>query len=163
MEKLTEDERIIAEQNHNLIYSFIWKKNLDVDEWYGILSIGYLKGIKKYIKSECKHSLSTYVYNSMYYEYLDELRRRYDKVKDIPCEIEDTRGCECDGYAISELMTYLHKICTEKEYEVIKLVCLGYPQREIAKKVYYSYSGVAKIIERVRMKIEKDGMLNGYC
>lgn len=42
------DRKKLAEENHNLIYWFCWKNHLDIEEWYDIIAIGYMKGINSY-------------------------------------------------------------------------------------------------------------------
>lgn len=62
--KLTLDEaNKMAEDNHNLIYSFIRSKNLDIEEYYGIAAEGLVKASRTY-KSEIG-TFSTYAYVCM--------------------------------------------------------------------------------------------------
>ena len=41
--KLTNDQRKLVEQNHNLIYAFLHTKNLNIEEWYDICAISLCK------------------------------------------------------------------------------------------------------------------------
>lgn len=43
MEHLTPQQQKLVEDNHNLIYSLAYKKNINLDEFYGDLAIGLCK------------------------------------------------------------------------------------------------------------------------
>ena len=49
---LTEPEKAYATANHNLIYSFLRKFKYDVEEYYSIATIGYLKAVQIYLRRE---------------------------------------------------------------------------------------------------------------
>ena len=53
---LTDEERKIAEENHNLIYFFINHFNVDIDEYYDIFAIDYIKCVKFWDKDRGKLS-----------------------------------------------------------------------------------------------------------
>ena len=72
--KLTDAQRQIAEDNHSLIYGFLRKNHLDVDEWYGIIAIGYLKAVLQWDPDRGK--LSTFAFLTMKNSYLQEINRR---------------------------------------------------------------------------------------
>ena len=63
MKTLTEQQRMLAEQNHNLIVSFIRRNHLDFDEVYGDLAETYCLAIASYDKTVGK--LSTYIFVSL--------------------------------------------------------------------------------------------------
>ena len=39
---LTKEERVFAEENHNLIYGYIRSHQLDIEEWYDILILSLI-------------------------------------------------------------------------------------------------------------------------
>ena len=49
---LTETERTYATANHNLIYSFLHRFGYDIEEFYSIAVIGYLKAVQIYHRRE---------------------------------------------------------------------------------------------------------------
>jgi len=59
---LTEEQRKIVEENHNLIYSYIKQKELDFSEYYDLLAIALCRAVI-YWKQENGSKLSTYVYS----------------------------------------------------------------------------------------------------
>lgn len=71
---LTEEERIFAEENHNLIYGYIRSHKLDIEEWYDILIIPYLNSVKKYFTYE---KLQKYSFSLICYRTLNSARSNY--------------------------------------------------------------------------------------
>ena len=45
---MTDEQRKMAEQNHNLIYGFLNNNNLDEEEYYGMAAIGLCKAVMSY-------------------------------------------------------------------------------------------------------------------
>ena len=81
---LTKEERIFAEENHNLIYGYIRSHQLDIEEWYDILIIPYLNSVKKYFTYE---RLQKYSFSLICYRTLDSARSNYfrDMNRDKRC------------------------------------------------------------------------------
>lgn len=71
---LTKEERVFAEENHNLIYGYIRSHQLDIEEWYDILIIPYLNSVKKYFTYE---KLQKYSFSLICYRTLDSARSNY--------------------------------------------------------------------------------------
>lgn len=46
---LTEEQRQFAADNHNLIYTYLWERQLGVDDYYDIAVFGYLRAVKRYL------------------------------------------------------------------------------------------------------------------
>ena len=53
---LTDEERKIAEENHNLIYFFINHFKVDIEEYYDLFAIDYINCIKSFDKNKGKLS-----------------------------------------------------------------------------------------------------------
>lgn len=49
---LTENEKLFAEQNHNLIYSFLHRYGYSVEDYYNIAVFGFLKAVEVYHRKE---------------------------------------------------------------------------------------------------------------
>lgn len=48
LQPLTEYEKLQAEINHSLVYSFLHRHNYSIEEMYNVVIFGYLKGIQIY-------------------------------------------------------------------------------------------------------------------
>lgn len=71
---LTDEEKIFAEKNHNLMYRYIRIHELDLEDWYDILIIPYLQAVKKYFTYE---HLQKYKFEQIFFRTLDSARSNY--------------------------------------------------------------------------------------
>ena len=51
-EKLTEEEKKLAEENHNLTYAYLHTYGYSIEIYYNVVIFGYLKGIQVYCRRE---------------------------------------------------------------------------------------------------------------
>lgn len=134
---LTEEERVFAEENHNLIYGYIRSHQLEIEEWYDILIIPYLNSVKKYFTYE---KLQKYSFSLICYRTLDSARSNYwrdmnrkkrcpegglfsyDSLLDNGYEEKDFEFCLIDPYTnverqviLKELYREFYRKCTERE------------------------------------------------
>lgn len=134
---LTEEERVFAEENHNLIYGYIRSHQLDIEEWYDILIIPYLNSVKKYFTYEKlqKYSFSLICYRTLdsarsnYFRDMNRKKRcpegglfSYDSLLDNGYEEKDFEFFLIDPYTnverqviLKELYREFYKKCTERE------------------------------------------------
>lgn len=71
---LTEEERVFAEEHHNLMYRYMRIHRLASEEWYDILIIPYLNAVKKYHEYERLQSLK---FEQIFFRTLDSARSNY--------------------------------------------------------------------------------------
>ena len=45
---LTPEQRLFAEENHNLVYKFLAENHLPRDEFYDVVIFGYLRAVSRY-------------------------------------------------------------------------------------------------------------------
>ena len=50
MERMSDIERKFAEENHNLVYSFLHSNKYNIEDFYSIAVMGYLKAVQAYIR-----------------------------------------------------------------------------------------------------------------
>ena len=100
--KLTDTQRQIAEDSHNLIYRFLWQNHLDVDEWYGIIAIGYLKAVLRFDPSRGK--LSTIAFLEMKGAYVREINRRNRLKRKESCISIHSPICDGANIEIGDLL-----------------------------------------------------------
>lgn len=60
---LTLEQQEFVEKHHNLIYDFAFKRNLQLEEYYGLLAIGLCKAASTY--NNPKYEFSTYAFKVM--------------------------------------------------------------------------------------------------
>jgi RNA polymerase sigma factor (sigma-70 family) len=169
---LISDRDKFAEKNERLIYWFMKKHELFIDDWYDVCSIGFVKAMNHY---DPKYGInfSSYCYTLM----LNEVRMEYrrinhrvpialsldDDVKDGnggQSEMSDIIGAEDQSFDdvifVSDLANkiagYKSKY-RERNLEIIKLYYSGYTHRAIGKKLDLSQSYISRIIDSMHSKI----------
>ena len=71
---LTEEEKIFAEEHHDMIYRYLGYHQLPIDPWYDILVIPYLQAVKKYHTYE---NLQKLKFDQIFFRTLDSARSNY--------------------------------------------------------------------------------------
>jgi RNA polymerase sigma factor (sigma-70 family) len=171
MNPLTEEQRKLVEENHNLIFKYAIKNNIDIDEYYDLLAIGMCKAALVF--DTTKGAFSTVAYHCMGNE-MNMHRRHMNRMYIIPNNMifsydaymnNDCKDGEnflstisSDIYSdevaignvmLSELITTL----TVKEKRVMALLIDGYTQSEIAEEMNCSRQNVWKYVSRIRKKM----------
>jgi len=161
---LTEQQRKLAEENHNLIYSFLQKYHLPVEDWYGVAAIGFCKAIMKYKEGVSK--FSTFAYRCMFTAVMHE-KRKEKAEKAIPSYqilyYQSEFDAGNDGDTINYIDTIpslddvegdaLAKVIFEEFFDTLKpqhrtifrMFQGGYTQREIGNVVGCSQVQVSRV------------------
>ena len=160
---LTEEQRKIAEENHKLIYFFINFFKVDVEEYYDLFAIDYLKCIKVWDKS--KGSLSALLGRAFSNRIKAENRKKRAKKRFEECytislnevvfrensdlSLEDMIASSTNVEETFELNEALNFFM---QNEVTKLLIIGYSQKEIAEKLNYAQPTISKKVSRLKKK-----------
>ena len=171
-EPLTKEQRELAAKNHNLIYTYAYKKNISLEDYYGTLAIGLCKAAKVFDKD--KGNFSNIAFSCMeneLYDYWRSLQKKssipenlilsYDATKeqgDSDSQInllENISDCHANDsmmYAIilSELMGEL----TDKEKMIVWYLMSGLTHNEIAEKIECKRQSVSYHIKQIRKKVD---------
>lgn len=167
---LTKEERIFAEENHNLIYGYIRSHQLDIEEWYDILIIPYLNSVKKYFTYERlqKYSFSLICYRTLdsaksnYFRDMNREKRcpkgglfSYDSLLDNGYEENNFEFELIDPYTnverqviLKELYREFYRKCTEREAWMndikkteLDMLIEGHTLKQILKTTLKMYGG----------------------
>ena len=175
---MTDEQRKVVEENHNLIYSFLKRYGLSIEEYYDLAAIGLCEAVVRYDESR-GWSLTTYAYERMFYETFHEIRsHRRDKAIPVDklvyyhaitldgddsgdaVEFLDVIASDIDVVNEAALNVVLDKIrsnLNKKELLIFDMSILGYTQTEIGKVVGCHQTDVSKIMKKIRRKF---GWLN---
>jgi len=166
---MTDEQRKLIEDNHNLIYSFLWKHGLDIEEFYDLAAIGMCKAAITFNASV--GAFSTYAYSCIMNEINNEFRKRRSLLR-IPKEslvyynaaMTDEGECKLIDILPSNVNVenevvgnisvdeFLGKLKREKMRTVAELFSLGYSQKEIANILGCAHQNVSEIKFRLRQK-----------
>ncbi len=171
---LTEEQRQLAADNHNLIYSFAKFRGLDLEEYYGILAIGLCKAAKAYDKTQgTKFSILAYVcmFNECKQQWILENRKKripqeliisYDSYVTDPISgnrlyfSEILIGSEDVQYDITQdLVKHFYDGLTDNEKLILKLLTISNNENAIADRLRVSRQYVNKTKQTLRKKWNK--------
>ena len=150
--KLTDEQRQLVTDNHNLIYGFLNKYHLPDYDWYDVAAIGLVNASMTYNGST---AFSTYAYKCMFNEMRNELvyRDRHQK-EDLSLDYEYsndkgesfaladmiiagndfTEGVVADHDAMKLLEFLQSRLRTDSQRKQFNLLCKNVPIAEIAKQ-----------------------------
>lgn len=172
MIKLTQEQSKFVEDNHGLIYSFIHKYKLDIDEWYDLCAIGLIKAVQAY-DSE-KGSFSTLAYKCMFNEMTKELvykTRHYPETLSIDLEYHSDKGdpftlldvydnhdtkiedIVLDNVYLNELKIFFYdNLRTDKQKKVIELLFDGKDKDCALKEAGLTSEAFSQAIDKIYKK-----------
>ena len=167
--KLTEEQKKLVEENHNLIYWFAKKYHVPIEEYYDVLAQGLCMAAYHYDPSKC--SFSTYAYlcmnTEMHVEYRKTLRKseipqgnifHYEnawQLSDLIPTNEKTENKVIDKINYENLTSLLNDILNDKDKEVLSYILNGLTMREIAKIEGTSHQAIHNRMKKIRDKVKK--------
>lgn len=152
-QKLTDDQKRLIEQNHNLIYGYLSLNNLNFEDWYDVAVFGLIKAAIKYDNSKGEFSTCAYYWiNSCVnkeYRKLNCTKKRIqennmlslnNKKYDEDNKDEFINTIPDYDYDISNEVIHniiyenlIKKCKKDKERQVIELFCQGYSIADIKR------------------------------
>lgn len=158
---MTEEQERLVIDNHNLIYHFIHKFGVPIDEYYDICAIGLCEASLKY-QPDKGASFSTFASIIIKQNIMMELRKRSTRNKYISYmtnisadeEYKITNGLS----AYDEILPYdLDKILTPREYTIVSLIFKGCTQAQIASSLKTSQSAISRSLKSIHTKLNEGG------
>lgn len=169
---LTSEQKKIVEDNHNLIYFYINKNNLDENEYYDLLALSLCKAAKKFDPSKSK--FSTFALHCFKMDHLIEIRNKKAVKRDaLVISLSDKIYTSDDGketelveiipgdrdvFDKMILMDIPKLLDDDRLVQICKLSYLGYGQQEIAYMVGVSQSLVSRQL-KIAKKILKENCI----
>lgn len=169
--KLTPAQQQMVENNHNLIYMFLKKHSLPIEEYYGVAAIGLCKAVITFDESK-NIKFSTYACRVMYNE-VGMLWRKEAKCVKPSCSLNEPIGTDKDTSELTladaivdphdhsldvitvSSITSMLKQHKELYATVFSLVCSGYTQREIGAKLNVTQSSVSLYVRQIKKIIKE--------
>lgn len=176
LQPLSEEERVMAEKYHNLVYAFLHSKGYDIEEYYDIAVMGYLKSVQKYCRDDnlkLKWSFKAICFNDMYREIGNETKKENAKKRmpeggftSLDLQLEDsnesfinsivTSTLEDDFFAEYDRQEEANRIkdvlsqLTDIQRKIAILKASGKPMQYISKKLHISLKAIREEIKKAR-------------
>lgn len=169
--RLTEEQSLVVEENHNLIYGYAHRRGLDVEEWYGDLAVVLCEVVITH--DPAKSALSTLFYNASD-NMLNSSYRATNAAKRQPMDLLSLDYDYADDEGSFTLMDVIiptgqeslddilftkdkYKHIFEGPYgEIVEMRSDGYTQEAIASTLGYSQQYVSEILREIREGIVDD-------
>ena len=163
---LTDEERDLVTNNHNLIYSYLNKYKLS-DDYYDLCALGLCRAAHFYEPERGKFSSFAFLCmsNVISMEWRKVQRQVQTTVslnsticneEPAPIPIECTIPDPQDDYAVSDIYTQIHYICKGDPFllEVAKLHIKGYSARAISRMIGVPAYNVRRKIKKLRQELQ---------
>lgn len=135
---LTEEQRQFAADNHGLIYSYLWEKRLEIDDYYDIAVFGYLRAVRRYLTEPglCRYQFSTIAWSAMR-QSIASFRRAETRRKETERKYLSTlRARPPDPFEELEAKLLLHdlaSVSSQEQYTLAAMRLQGYSIAETAR------------------------------
>lgn len=169
--RLTDEQKKLVKDNHNLIYSYANKKHISSEKWYDVLAIGLCKAARSFDPDKGKFSTWAYRF------FDNEIRtcwNKQNKKSKIPESFVLPYDAVLSNEDSSQNESYINYFSDVKAYEdivhsammldivndmndtekyIFELILYGYNQQEIAAEVGKTRQSVGKIVNGIRRKV----------
>lgn len=169
--KLTEEQKKLVEDNHNLIYGFIVAKGLNAAEWYGPMAESLCKAAATWRK-DGGAMFSTYAYRKMTGCLCNTIRynnrkeripdekllygcsQYYDTDNTLFDTLQDSKDVEAETLTNIVLKQYVCSL-DERDRNIFFMMCNEERQETISEKVGLCQSYVSRKQKKMRKELKE--------
>ena len=160
---MTEVQKKLVEDNHNLIYGAIHTYNWDIDDTYDLCAIGLCKAAMTWDK-DYGTAFTSYAYSCMRQEVLNYYQHNIRKQKgfitiNLDSPIPNTESLTIadtvsNGLSLEDEILFLNfDNCTNNEKKAFNLRLQGYQTKEIGLILGVSQSYVSRLVKQAYNKV----------
>lgn len=172
LEKLTEVEKKLAEENHNLVYAYLHTYGYSIETYYNVVIFGYLKGIQVYCRREDlrkKYDLPFICWRYMRAELGNQFkaetrqkRKPMESVLSLDAEYTDEENLhDCIGGKLLEeevleegTVSELLEKLSEVQRKIAEMKMDGYGNKEIFLLLEMPKTTFYKEMKRIKVVVE---------
>ena len=157
LKPFTEEEKKLAENNHDLVYQFLRTHNYNMEDYYNTVVFGYLKGIQKYYRyvgNSAENNLDGICWNCMRSEMKSHFKLETAKKRQpVEVTIKKIPSAE-DEVLVTEILKSVMENLTIRQQNIITLKMLGYTNAEICLLMEMSKSSYHRELNTIRQMID---------
>ncbi len=167
LKPMTDEQRKLAEENHDLVYTFLRENNLPINQYYDVVIFGYLCAVQEYCEEPDlrRYKLTTIAWKLMMHElsnhqkYLSSKKKSYTtvsfddfKYKDSALRWKDVLLDEDDILEQLQTDLILHELAAklpETEMRLIRRKLYGEKMHDIAKAERMTFHDITLLLRGV--------------
>lgn len=171
---MTAEQQKLCEDNHGLIYGFIARFGLPIDEYYGIAAMGFCRAAMSY---NGKYKFSTYADRCMRNELFNAFKRDNRQSRkpqqaliymnscvsqNMSCSFENVISSQADveeTILSNEAVKTIIQHFDQREKIMVSMLLKGHTEREIAEKLEMTPQNVNLIKKKLRLKLKRLGVI----
>lgn len=157
LKPFTEEEKKLAENNHDLVYQFLRTHNYNMEDYYNTVVFGYLKGIQKYYRyvgNNTENNLDGICWNCMRSEMKSHFKLETAKKRQpVEVTIKKVPSAE-DEVLVTEILKSVMENLIIRQQNIIALKMFGYTNAEISLMMEMSKSSYYRELENIRQIID---------
>lgn len=164
---LTPEQRLFAEEHHDLVYKFLRKKQLSIDEFYDVVIFGYLRAVYRFLTLP---ELQKYSFKTVAWKGMEGELRNHNRI----CKSQKRNAFVVslhmpvyeDGLPLEEtipapnlymrqleeqlLLHDLAKKVSRQQMNIVRMKSCGYNDRDIARRQDTTIEHVQMLLKEVR-------------
>jgi RNA polymerase sigma-70 factor (ECF subfamily) len=170
---LTSEQRKFAEDNNNLVYSFLRFKRLNYEDYYDIIIFGYLRAVRKYLdRPELQqYKFTTIAYAAMntdlinHYRKQSRLKRRayvvsldtytYGEDSLSLTDIIPADDTTANNITYEQLLEEISAVLPQEQFNMLRMKSEGYNDREIAKEYDVTVKYIRETLSSVKENLSE--------
>ena len=161
MKPLTDEQRRLAEENHDLVYAFLQNNHLSESQYYDVVIFGYLCAVQEYCENSKlrQYSFSTVAWRKMrqelshHYKYLSRNKRTSATISTSddtfePLEMHSV-SMQDELMVQLEMDLLLHELATKlprRQMRIIRMKLDGVKMHEIAKAEHITFRDINRLL-----------------
>lgn len=172
---MTSEAKELVTENHNLIFHFLNKRNMNIEEWYGILAIALCNAAETFDKNRSK--FATYASKCMSYAVCKELQLQEhlnrkvnkttysyeEKIKGelfnrndatVQSILPNTFNTENEAITNVVFLDCYNQLC-DRDKEIVFMLADGYSMKEIGRKFNITSEAVRLIKLKFRQMLKR--------
>jgi RNA polymerase sigma-70 factor (ECF subfamily) len=172
IEKLSNEQREFAAENHYLVENFLKFRHLDRSEYYGIVAMGYIRAVRNYFNRTDlqQYRFSTIAVYTMKSDLFNYYRKNSRKKRTANVISLEAPAFDVGVLTIAETVTAPGSVSDYIDFEILRNnitanlsdVCTkvlrmkseGYSNREIAKIHGISLKNVTNMLTEIQTSVE---------
>lgn len=171
LEPLMEEEKKLAEENHNIVYAFLKYYGYSIEEYYNIAVFGYLKGVQTYYRQNekgydlffiCWQYLRTEIKNHFRME--NSMKRKpMEKILSLDVEYSEMDNLYniVKGKSLEDELTEKETVdevlenLSEIQRKIAEMKMEGYKSKEIYGVLELSPATYFREVKKIKLKLSE--------